>query len=164
MALSCHFLLSENGEVLLRGVGTPQQSLILSDKCPSVQWQQDGLTIHTNKWFPGAGFLGAPPVSLAVSRHPRSTRFLPNTGCDDEGNNCDVQSMPPCPPQGRVQCWPQLRCVQCVTMCHRLWYATTQNSKTQCFVSIFLRCLRFERNPARIISQPRSVPPNRKIR
>jgi len=29
-----------------------------------------------------------------------STRFLPNTGCDDEGNNCDVQSMPPCPPQG----------------------------------------------------------------
>ena len=33
-------------------------------KCPSVQWQPDGLTIHTKKWFLGAGFLGAPPISL----------------------------------------------------------------------------------------------------
>lgn len=29
-----------------------------------------------------------------------STRFLPKTGCDADGNNCDIQSMPPCPPQG----------------------------------------------------------------
>ena len=36
-------------------------------KCPSVQWQPDGLTIHTNKWFLGAGFLGAPPISLMFS-------------------------------------------------------------------------------------------------
>ena len=35
-------------------------------KCPSVQGQPDGLTIHTNKWFLGAGFLGAPPISLAL--------------------------------------------------------------------------------------------------
>ena len=28
-------------------------------KRPFVQWQPDGSTIHTNKWFPGAGFLGA---------------------------------------------------------------------------------------------------------
>ena len=34
-------------------------------KCPSVQWQLDGLTIHTKKWVLGAGFLGAPPISLA---------------------------------------------------------------------------------------------------
>ena len=27
-------------------------------KCPSAQWQPDGLTIHTEKWLPGAGFLG----------------------------------------------------------------------------------------------------------
>ena len=33
-------------------------------KCPSVQRQPDGLTIHTNKWFLGAGFLGAPPIAL----------------------------------------------------------------------------------------------------
>ena len=33
-------------------------------KCPSVQWQPDGLTIRTKKWFLGAGFLGAPPISL----------------------------------------------------------------------------------------------------
>jgi len=29
-----------------------------------------------------------------------STRFLPKTGCDGEGNACDVQSMPPCPEEG----------------------------------------------------------------
>jgi len=29
-----------------------------------------------------------------------STRFLPKTGCDDSGNNCDVQSVPPCPSEG----------------------------------------------------------------
>ena len=34
---------------------------------PSVQWQPDGLTIHTNKWFLEAAFLGAPPISLMVS-------------------------------------------------------------------------------------------------
>ena len=33
-------------------------------KCPSVQWQPDGLTTHTKKWFLGAGFLGSPPISL----------------------------------------------------------------------------------------------------
>ena len=37
-------------------------------KCPSVQWQPDGLTIRTKKWFPGAGFLGAPPISLTLHR------------------------------------------------------------------------------------------------
>ena len=26
----------------------------------SVQWQPDDLTIHTDKWFLGAGFVGAP--------------------------------------------------------------------------------------------------------
>jgi len=29
-----------------------------------------------------------------------STRFLPKTGCATDGNSCDIQSMPPCPPQG----------------------------------------------------------------
>ena len=33
-------------------------------KCPSAQWQPDGLTIRTNKWFLGAGFPVAPPISL----------------------------------------------------------------------------------------------------
>ena len=36
-------------------------------KCPSVQWQPDGLTIHAKKWFLGSGFLGAPPLSLRQS-------------------------------------------------------------------------------------------------
>lgn len=29
-----------------------------------------------------------------------STRFLPKTGCDASGGACNIQSMPPCPPQG----------------------------------------------------------------
>ena len=33
-------------------------------KCPSAQWQPDGLTIYTNEWFLDAGFLGAPPICL----------------------------------------------------------------------------------------------------
>lgn len=29
-----------------------------------------------------------------------STRLLPKVGCDDDGNACDVQSLPPCPAKG----------------------------------------------------------------
>ena len=37
-------------------------------KCQTVQWQPDGLTIHTKQLFLGAGFLGAPPISLSVGK------------------------------------------------------------------------------------------------
>ena len=30
----------------------------------AVQWQPDGVTIYTKKWFLGAGFLGAPTICL----------------------------------------------------------------------------------------------------
>ena len=33
----------------------------------SVQWQPDGLAVRTNKLLLGAGFLGAPPISLTLS-------------------------------------------------------------------------------------------------
>ena len=62
----------EKGEVLLRGVGTLRYVFPPS---ASVQRQPDGLTTHANKWFLGAGFLGAPPISLkgvtrsALARH-----------------------------------------------------------------------------------------------
>ena len=63
---------SEKGEVLLRGVGTlryvcwsSRKTLLV--KCPSVQWQPDGLTTHSKKLFLGAGFLGAPHISLNLS-------------------------------------------------------------------------------------------------
>ena len=52
---------SEKGEVLLRGAGTLRYSFLLN---ASVQWQPDGLTIDIDKQFLGAGFLGAPPISL----------------------------------------------------------------------------------------------------
>ena len=32
-----------------------------------MQWQPDGVTIHSKQWFLGAGFLGAPPISLTVT-------------------------------------------------------------------------------------------------
>ena len=51
----------EKGEVLLRGVGALRYSFPPN---ASVQWQPGDLTIHTKKWFLGAGFLGAPPISL----------------------------------------------------------------------------------------------------
>ena len=55
--------LSEKEEVLLRGVGTLRRV----SPHASGQWQPDGLTIYTKKWFLGAGFLGAPPMSLTLS-------------------------------------------------------------------------------------------------
>ena len=42
----------EKWEVLLRGVGTLRHFFLMV------------LTIHTKKWFLGAGFLGEPPTSL----------------------------------------------------------------------------------------------------
>ena len=72
--------MSEKGEVLLRGVGT------LRSFCPpsaSVQRQPDGSTIQPNKWFLGAGFLGAPPISLSMalaSARSQSCRILSGTG------------------------------------------------------------------------------------
>ena len=56
-----HFLLSEKGEVLLRGVGTLRY---LFHPMPSALRQPGGFAIHAKKWFLGAGFLGAPPISL----------------------------------------------------------------------------------------------------
>ena len=46
-----------------RGPGVGKKHYLLPPNA-SVQWQPDGLTIHTNNWFLGAGFLGAPPISL----------------------------------------------------------------------------------------------------
>ena len=58
---------SEKGEVLLRVVGTLR---FLFQPNASAQWQLDSLTIHARKWLLGAGFLGAPPISLST-RPPR---------------------------------------------------------------------------------------------
>ena len=67
--MSYIMLESEKGEVLLRGVGALRYVWILgeSSACQvpiSVRRQPDGLTVHTKKWFLGAGFLGALPISL----------------------------------------------------------------------------------------------------
>ena len=62
--LSSCVVLSEKGKLLLRGVGTLRY--LCSPNAP-VRWQPDSLTIHAKKWFPGAGFLGAPPISLILA-------------------------------------------------------------------------------------------------
>ena len=58
--------------MLLRGVGTLRYFF---PPDASVQWQPDGLTIHTQKWFLGAGFLGAPHISLKRWR-PQAKRLV----------------------------------------------------------------------------------------
>ena len=55
-------LASEKGEVLLRGVGTLRCSFPPN---AAVQWQPDGLTVHTKKWFLGAGFWEHLPFLLS---------------------------------------------------------------------------------------------------
>ena len=55
--------------MLLRGVGTRRYFFPPN---ASVQWQPDGSTIRTKEWFLGAGFLGAPPISLERVRPFRS--------------------------------------------------------------------------------------------
>ena len=42
----------------------------------SVQWRPGDLTIHTNKWILGAGFLGAPPIYLKDYEHVMLVRVL----------------------------------------------------------------------------------------
>ena len=49
-------------------------------RCPSVQRQPDGLTIRTNKWFLGARFLGAPPISLNQSNGAEHTNHKRQMG------------------------------------------------------------------------------------
>ena len=49
--------------LLLTGVG-PLRYLFPPNA--SVLWQPDVLPIHIKKWFLGAGFLGAPPMSLVI--------------------------------------------------------------------------------------------------
>ena len=58
---------SEKGEVLLRGLGTLRYSV---PPYASMQWQPGDLIIRTNKWLPGAAFLGAPPISLIIPQFP----------------------------------------------------------------------------------------------
>ena len=53
---------SEKGKVLPRGLGGTLRYSFPPNA--SVQWQPGDLAIHTEKWFLGAGFLGAPPISL----------------------------------------------------------------------------------------------------
>ena len=49
----------EKGSAPKRG----RHSAMFCSSNASVQWQPDGLAIPTKKWFLGAGFLGAPPIS-----------------------------------------------------------------------------------------------------
>ena len=58
--LVCECIYGERGSAPKRG----RHSTVSIPPNTSAQWQPDGWTIHTNKWFLGARFLGAPPISL----------------------------------------------------------------------------------------------------
>ena len=64
MCISCSsmFGVRERGSAPKRG----RHSAMCVVHIASAQWQVDGLAMPTKKWFPGAGFLGAPPISLNV--------------------------------------------------------------------------------------------------
>ena len=64
-------------------------------KCPSVQWQPDGLTIHTKRWFLAARFLGAPPhLSHFGTRGAlRSRRRRSQNGRPDEARRARTNTM-----------------------------------------------------------------------
>ena len=55
---------SEKGEVLLGGVGALRRT---SPPDAYVQWQPDGLAVHTKKWFLGAGFLGWYNIAISYT-------------------------------------------------------------------------------------------------
>ena len=68
---------SEKGEVLQRGVGTLQ---FLFHQMHLRNGSLVAWTIQTKKWLLGAGFLGAPPISL---NQDSSNTGAVETGCSD---------------------------------------------------------------------------------
>ena len=60
----------------------------------SVQWQPDGLTIHTKKWFLGAGFLGAPPISFITPNLPAKIPYRDSMAQKFKENPMDVRIPP----------------------------------------------------------------------
>ena len=71
--------------MLLRGVGTLRY--VFSPPDAPVQWQPDGLTVHAKKWSLGAGFLGAPPISLTRTRAPGARLQESATTCVGRGRD-----------------------------------------------------------------------------
>merc|ERR1711948_3327 len=75
----------------------------VTNKCQEAVWisqagATDALMLGEQinvKLDPGASYTYSIP-----NKGLPSTRFLPKTGCDDTGNNCDIQSMPPWPSTG----------------------------------------------------------------
>ena len=63
LALTALSLVGERGSPPKRG----RHSTIFCPPSASVLWQPDMWTVHINRGFLGAGFLGAPPISLLVA-------------------------------------------------------------------------------------------------
>lgn len=75
----------------------------VTNKCEETVWIQqagaeDAILKHDDK------LVKLEPSSTYTYSIPNrgfpSTRFLPKTGCAHDGNDCDIQSMPPCPEHG----------------------------------------------------------------
>ena len=74
----------ERGSAPKRG----RHSTIFFPPNASVQWQPDDLTNRTRKWFLGARFLGAPPISLTVSHNDNDNNdnYTTTTNNNDNDN------------------------------------------------------------------------------
>lgn len=75
----------------------------VTNKCAQPVWIQQAGAPGTNLEYEPQVMMLQPGTSHTYSipnRGLAATRFLPKTGCDASGNACDVQSIPPCPPQG----------------------------------------------------------------
>jgi len=82
------------------GLHGSQKRFRITNHCPRTIWVQSTGT----KMPYDADIVKISPGESYVYSIPRrglpSTRFLPKVGCDEDGANCAVQSVPPCPPQG----------------------------------------------------------------
>lgn len=86
-----------------KGLGHSMRRFRVVNKCKEAIWvEQAGakgallpLEAKIRRFEPQGSYTYSIP-----NRGLPSTRFLPKTGCNLYGNNCDLQSMPPCPLQG----------------------------------------------------------------
>ena len=79
----------ERGSAPKRG----RHSTIFFPPNASVQLQPDGLTTHTEKWLLGAGFLGAPPISLTMSTTVPVRKSAAALSASQDPQSCPLLSL-----------------------------------------------------------------------
>lgn len=82
------------------GIAQSSKRFRVTNKCKHRLWvQSSGAELPHDPDIVSLSAGESYDYSIPLAGLP-STRFLPKIGCDDSGNNCLVQSMPPCPTGG----------------------------------------------------------------